>query len=537
MGRETAKIALPLELLDAPGCPTGGWQAGTEGGRAAIVAAVARLFGPLGTVARTAVEGGRVAAELRVERRASEGAGLLARATRQVEAGKPGPALETLGAAARADPSNPRIHYNLGVLGLQGGDLDAAAESLSRAAGLGYRPAADVAVGLGNVAYRRGDHGRACALFERALALEPGSVVAARNLGAALAELGDYDGAIARFRQSLTADPGAAQTHLALGMALARRGKPIEAAASLRQAVDLAGGRGPLADAAGTALGELGGGGGEPGEGRPPVGASAPPLLGATAALLDDTARLTGHGFAFEARADLPTLAVVQAARGGMADHRILYRPGADSVDHLVAHECGHLVRLWGVPEGERMLPVNGREEQVGALEGLGEELAAMANAGVPLRALSDLFRLAFPGLVAQVTNIPIDLRIERWLRDGYPALRDAQRASLLAQLEVNRGVLKSDVARITPPTIYRASCALNCAFARGVAALYGRPELADPYRETPYWEVAGRLLAALDEQPDDAEGDVAAVDRWAELLGVRGWYRWARLYSLGPAA
>ena len=52
MGRETAKISLPLELLDASGHPAGGWQASTEEGRAAIVAAVARLFGPLGGVAR-----------------------------------------------------------------------------------------------------------------------------------------------------------------------------------------------------------------------------------------------------------------------------------------------------------------------------------------------------------------------------------------------------------------------------------------------------------------------------------------------------
>ena len=146
----------------------------------------------------------RARAELRADRRPAEAYALLARAMRQVESGKPAEARVTLLAAGQTDPASPRAHYNMGVLALEGGDLGTAAESLSRAAGLGYRPAADVAVGLGNVAYRRGDHGRARALFERAL--EPGSVVAARNLGAALAELGDYDGAVARFRQSLAAD-------------------------------------------------------------------------------------------------------------------------------------------------------------------------------------------------------------------------------------------------------------------------------------------------------------------------------------------
>ncbi len=42
----------------------------------------------------------------------------------------------------------------------------------------------------------------------------------------------------------------------------------------------------------------------------------------------DTVARLLGHGFAFVAREDLPTLAVVQVARGGMPDHRILFRGG-----------------------------------------------------------------------------------------------------------------------------------------------------------------------------------------------------------------
>jgi len=86
------------------------------------------------------------------------------------------------------------------------------------------------------------------------------------------------------------------------------------------------------------------------------------------------------------------------------------------------------------------------------------------------------------------------------------------------------------------PPTIYAASCALGCAFARGVAGLLGEPALAAPYRDTPHWAAADPLLEVLGEIPDDAGGDVAATDRWAELLGMRGWYHWARLDGLGPA-
>jgi len=201
----------------------------------------------------------------------------------------------------------------------------------------------------------------------------------------------------------------------------------------------------------------------------------------------------------------------------------------------VIAHECGHLVRLWTVGPAARRLTVSDRVLQVGAIEQLDQELADMVNAGMPPAALSRMFGLMCPGAVRQVTNVAIDIRIERWLHGQHPALREAQRASLTAQTRENAQVLDPQIARITPPTIYRASTAIGSAFARAVADLYGEPALAASYRATDVWDLGGELLDTVAHAHDDADGDVALVDRWAERLGLRDWYRWEQLDTLPP--
>jgi hypothetical protein len=143
---------------------------------------------------------------------------------------------------------------------------------------------------------------------------------------------------------------------------------------------------------------------------------------------------------------------------------------------------------------------------------------------------------MIYPGTIRQATNLPIDIRIERWIYREHPGLHEPQRSSLLAQLAENAKVLSSEIERHTPPTIYPASTAMNCAFAMAIAQLYGEPELEKPYRDAAAWEVGAELFQLIGEEPDDAAGDCSLVDRWAEMLGVRRWYRWATLDSLPPS-
>jgi hypothetical protein len=95
---------------------------------------------------------------------------------------------------------------------------------------------------------------------------------------------------------------------------------------------------------------------------------------------------------------------------------------------------------------------------------------------------------------------------------------------------EVSRGLpsLRPQVEALTPPTIYRATMAMNAAQAHHVAELYSLPRLTKPFERNGFGS-AGRELASvvLDRQDDGHRSDMRAVNQWASRLGLSGWFEW----------
>jgi Tfp pilus assembly protein PilF len=97
----------------------------------------------------------------------------------------------------------------------------------------------ELALGLGNALYVKGDVKGAIACFTKALDLDPKLVQAHYNLGNALYATKDFSGAIACYKKALTLDPKLVQAHYNLGVALQIQGDLKEAIACYRQALDL----------------------------------------------------------------------------------------------------------------------------------------------------------------------------------------------------------------------------------------------------------------------------------------------------------
>ncbi|HEU5169884.1 MAG TPA: DUF4388 domain-containing protein [Gemmatimonadales bacterium] len=87
-----------------------------------------------------------------------------------------------LRAALAEDPSLPHISKNLGDLFYRGGRYDEAFDAYERAAKLDPDLGDDLWFKLGNLAYKRRDHARARASWERATELNPGHQLARANL-------------------------------------------------------------------------------------------------------------------------------------------------------------------------------------------------------------------------------------------------------------------------------------------------------------------------------------------------------------------
>ena len=144
---------------------------------------------------------------------------------------------------------------------------------------------------------------------------------------------------------------------------------------------------------------------------------------------------------------------------------------------------------------------------------------------------LSELVTMWHGGLIRQLTNVPIDMRIERWLYEEHPGLRDYQIPALFEQLTENAQVLSPQGKELTPGKIYEACNGLNAAYTRYLNKLLGDDVLYAPYSGTPFDQM-GRELADFQWMKKDIgyRGDEQAINRWSRYFGLDSWWKWGRM-------
>lgn len=198
-------------------------------------------------------------------------------------------------------------------------------------------------------------------------------------------------------------------------------------------------------------------------------------------------------------------------------------------LEHLIGHEVGHVVRLFRVPQEERLQPAVSGETRARAAEQVVHELVLLMGQGVPMEVVLDLFNMQYEGLCTQLASAPADLRIEQWLFNHYPGLHRVQERSLVKEVERSFPLFAAGHRVLTPPSIWRAQMAMNAAQAWQVAILFNQPELLALFQEHGLG-IPGRNLArmVLDAPDEGHRSDMEAVNRWAEELGLTGWFEWA---------
>lgn len=123
-----------------------------------------------------------------------------------------------------------------------------------------------------------------------------------------------------------------------------------------------------------------------------------------------------------------------------------------------------------------------------------------------------------------QLRSLPVGMRIDPWIRDTMPALRSQQEAGIAEVQRQNLDATTRSLGRLTVP---RHLAATNAASALFADRLLGREWFAIPYRAMGLTDEAQSLLALFDEVPPEPAHDCQLIDRWADALGMRGWYRW----------
>jgi tetratricopeptide (TPR) repeat protein len=153
-----------------------------------------------------------------------------------VQTGKPEEAADLIGRAIQINGTKPEFHYNMGLAQLALNDRNAAIECFRRAVAL--RPDyAEALINLGNLFLNKGENEEAEECFRSAVKLVPGNPVIHNNLGTVLIAREEAEEAEQSFREALTLKPNYPEALNGLGLALGWQGKFDEAIDSFQAAL------------------------------------------------------------------------------------------------------------------------------------------------------------------------------------------------------------------------------------------------------------------------------------------------------------
>jgi len=223
---------------------------------------------------------------------------------------------------------------------------------------------------------------------------------------------------------------------------------------------------------------------------------------------------------------DLHGWVASRLARASDPQSTIWYSPTRSLyADHIVSHQCLNLLRLAATSQYHRRVPTVTDETYE--------------------RAVADCMREGGPGLmvlieghaameavrneaVNAVVTFPTNLRIERELWHYYPDLADVQAECLRAQVVDLYWLVEPGSELMVPAKVYRDRVDMATAYAAVAGYLLGSLRGAVPLADCADHDRVSELVLALDAVTEPGHvGDQIAADRWAEVLGIRGWYEW----------
>ena len=252
-------------------------------------------------------------------------------------------------------------------------------------------------------------------------------------------------------------------------------------------------------------------------------------------AVLEEVKNLTGKGIEFIAKENLVTYAALKMARKDMPSHLIYYKKEHDEIiNHLIVHECGHVFRIFKCPENQRLMPYSDHQIKYNALKRIENEIMALTDI-LSEDQIANIIDLWYNGLIRQVTNLPPDIMIEKWIYDQFPTLRPLQLKSLKKQHSESVEGLTETVSRMTPQTILFASNVMNYAFFR-ILGLHIGQNFVREYSSTKYLG-KGKELASITERnyTDSHEGDNMMIDKWAAFVNISEWFKWRGFEDVPP--
>jgi tetratricopeptide (TPR) repeat protein len=429
------------------------------------------------------------------------------------------------------DPSLHEVRRDLAMAYVETGDVENATNHLIEVLRLDPKDAWSWVV-LGNLYIReKGDPETGEKFIRRALDMKPDDAWALNSLAVGFQKKGEIQKAIEYFDKAIAVNPEFANPYYGKSLALAEHGQPEAADETLTLLFTTA----KMQDAR-----------------------SQPVFEGARQLYVNVQRELAvrQHSDAFKCVQDYKAAmeklsrfrirfeetdfedmlgATIQMAwKHGRDYHLIKTRRGYDPelLAHLEAHELTHLkLESEARQEGKNLFFATSAQSREVAIRSIATDVRRLEKQGYSEESITKLTLSVVAGLTGFLFNCPLDMIIERYIRETFRALRPAQFLSLRGMArEAAATNTNPQIRQVTPRKIMQASLALNGAYSLFLDNLFeGACDFSALYRRFDTFSLSQRLFSRWAERVAKLEpGDeYKLVDEFAEMTGLRAWYEW----------
>ena len=218
--------------------------------------------------------------------------------------------------------------------------------------------------------------------------------------------------------------------------------------------------------------------------------------------------------------------AAVKVARSYMDRHIIFFNNTKDgTINHLIAHECGHILRFYSVIPERRVIPFTTIQSFQVAKSDLERKSQAILKQ-FPPDVKQKIFSSWIVGFIRQLTNLPVDYYIEAWLFNEYPELREFQVSSINGMYLPAAHGLDPKIKKMVPDFIYNGSNAMNYAYFKKLDRLMGT-DYFTVYKKFPDKNSGEKLFNLINDCDGGFESDITTINNWADELKVSTWFSW----------
>ena len=243
-------------------------------------------------------------------------------------------------------------------------------------------------------------------------------------------------------------------------------------------------------------------------------------LLSETRNLVTRLEHLSKRPIEFMRADTLPVLASIKIARNGASYHILQYKPSNNPLDYYIAQQVGIALRMFEQPEDKRFdfASDNSGEKNLEAI------IKATSNlSSKDMQLLSMFTKSIYQWALMQLRSIPIGMRVDAWLFESFPNMREVIRSGLAEQQQMNAEIIGKHIGGLMPPPNQFAPAAAYALFAD---RLFGTNYYI-PFKASGSLADGKSLLDIFDQIDSLSAYDVLLVNAWAKHLGMENWYQW----------